>query len=457
MHIICGTRIFSIFATLLIVAQLLCARVSAQDSVLLFPDATPIRLGAFTLFARFHESLMKRHALCAGVVAAQRGALDQLKVGSETRRLIVETVACLPSQLVPAGSPAHRGAVTTALWYAVAPDLPFPTLADRIDSLTLSFEATDFSDPPVWNFCQDSPGPASERSVSILAGAACYNSTDPCSMLTWGPRGATAGQGAEIQWILWKLLRRSPEIVADAFGAEFGSVQRFVRLRRPMVASCDGSSATEHFMCAVWADAKRRQVWDTALLALGRSDAVRRAYKALYAGLEFDGYKIVEYFELWRDAGLRVSEVDYAFFFDRATHIGSPPAKGSAEFANFKSCFASDNARVSPNPIARRCLSLAHPHPTQPIDRAGRDVAYYRTGYGATALTESEVRVWDRHIPLDAVLNFGLSDDRAVEREAVRAIPLPIDDRPPETITDLTDIEKSCPSAIRTPIRRKPL
>jgi hypothetical protein len=355
-----------------------------------------------------------------------------------------------------AGSPAYRGAITTALWRAVAPDLPAPTLADRIDALTLSFEATDFSDPPAWNFCQDNPGTAVDRSATVVAGSACYNATDPCSMLTWGPRGATAGQGGEIQWILWKLYRQSPAMIADAFGGEVGNVERFVRLKRPQATYCDGSSPLEHFMCAVWTTPQRRQAWDRALLALGRSEAARRVYKELYAALEFDGYKMAEYFDLWRAVGLKVTEIDYAFYLDRATHTGSPPVKGSAELAAFEACHATEKARRPPNAAARRCLSLAHPHSSQPVDRLGRDVSYYRTAYGEATLTERELRTWNQHIPLDAVVNFGFSDDREVRRESVRAAPLPRGDRPPETLMALTDVEKSCPQRIRNPLRQMP-
>ena len=42
----------------------------------------------------------------------------------------------------------HDGAITVALWQAIVPDRAPPTTRDRIDSLTRSFEATDFVDPP---------------------------------------------------------------------------------------------------------------------------------------------------------------------------------------------------------------------------------------------------------------------------------------------------------------------
>jgi hypothetical protein len=336
------------------------------------------------------------------------------------------------------------------------PDYPLPSLRDRVESLTLSFEATDFADPPQWNFCQDSPAPYDARASAIVAGAVCYNFTDPCSMLTWGPRGATVGQGAELQWILWKLHRQVPAVIAQAFGAESSNISRFVRLNRPPATSCDGSSALEHFMCAVWVDPQRRAAWEAALLKLGRSDAVRTIYRDLYAALEFDGYKMRQYFELWRRAGIEPSEIDYAFFVDRVTHSGSPPDADTAALARFHGCLTDDRSAATKNAAARRCLALAQPHPHQPVDRLGRDVAYYRSQFPSTALSEREHMTWSRHIPLDATINFGMSDHRKAPPDALNANELPAADRPPESETSLTIAEHTCPLHIRRPVRSPP-
>lgn len=449
-------KLAAVFAVTLSCALLDTSKATAEETVLMFPGRIGILIGAHTSFARFKDQLAARHAACGTGSDAVRNLDKPLEIGAGTRAMIADVLACLPGREVPADSPARRGAITPALWRAIAPDLPLPSVGDRIDALTLSFEATDFSDPPVWNFCQDSPGPAAERPAAILAGGACYNATDPCSMLTWGPRGATAGQGAEIQWIVWKLSKQAPELLASAFGSEFANAERFARLKRPAVTGCDGSSALEHFMCAVWIEPTRRLAWETGLLALGRLDLARRIYQEIYAAQEFDGYKIAEYFALWRRAGVGVSEVDYAYFFDRATHIGSPPAAGSAELARFETCIASEKLARSRNGAARRCLSLAHPHAHQPVDRLGRDVSYYRAAFPNAALSERERRTWERHIPLDAVVNFGLSDAREINEAAVIAQPLAPDDRPPEILTTLTASEQACPQRIRNPLRAMP-
>lgn len=424
------------------------------DALLLMPGAIPVRVSAYSPFAEFKQRLAMRLARCA--LAPRPGGEDKtLEIGQATREQIAQLSSCDHELGLPVGSFAYRGAITVALWRALLPHRTVPTLMDRIDSLTLTFEATDFSDPPEWNFCQDNAGPPAERLRTARAGT-CYNAVDPCSMLTWGPRGATAGQGAEIQWVLWRLARQSLSLLAAAFGEEFPQVLRFVRMRRPPATSCDGSSALEHFMCAVWLDDKRRERWTEGLKFLGGSQDARRAYETLYASREFDGYKMDEYGEMWLQAGIKASELDFAYFFDRATHIGSPPAKGSPERLGFERCLLSEAMAGTRNAAARRCLSLAQPHPTQPVDRLGRDVAYYRGAYPIAALSEREMATWQRHIPIDAHENFGLMDDRPAPQAALASRPLQPDDHPPESVDQLTDVERACPAEIRNPLRRAP-
>ncbi|MDX2156363.1 MAG: hypothetical protein SFW09_07620 [Hyphomicrobiaceae bacterium] len=435
--------------------------VAATDDVILHPGRIAVRIGQHSPFALVKSALAARLETCRREAVSGLDDDPPLRLGSGTRRRIAEVAACLPGLKENPLSPEHRGVLTRRLWRTLLPDVPPPTLAERIDALTLSFEATDFSDPPAWNFCQDTPGAPEDRPAAIRAGATCFNATDPCSMLTWGPRGATAGQGAEIQWILWRLHRQAPDLLAEAFGPEAPAVVRFLALKRPSPVSCDGSAPAEHFMCAVWLDPLRKKTWEAALLALGSTRRAREAYSAIYSALEFDGYKIRQYFELWRSAGLRPSEVDYAFFFDRATHIGSPPASDTPQNAAFRDCLAGGGpggsaAAVIRNAVARRCLSLTHPHQSQPVDRLGRDVAYYRDAFGQAVLSDKEQTTWTHHIPLDAVSGFGLSDARPAPPGAIESRSLAPEDRPPETRDDLTEAERACPLQVRRPDRRRP-
>ena len=120
--------------------------------------------------------------------------------GSATQAGIRTVLSCPGFESVPSSSLAHEGALTSTVWCVLMNGAEEPSLDARIETIIHSFEATDFGDPPEWNFCQDSS--ISERAQAQLKRAPirCYNATDPCSMLTWGPRGATAGQGREINY-----------------------------------------------------------------------------------------------------------------------------------------------------------------------------------------------------------------------------------------------------------------
>ena len=175
---------------------------------------------------------------------------------------------------------------------------PPPSLDERTLALVLSFEATDFGDRPEWNFCQDSLSPEGSPADVVAGRVKCVNRSDPCSMLTWGPRGATAGSGREIQWIVWQSLRENPDIVARAFGPELDNLRRFLRLKGGGSKQCDGTSPLERFTCGVWIDPVRRVQWEGALASLGRHQSVRRAYHDIYARAENDGGKLKEFYAL---------------------------------------------------------------------------------------------------------------------------------------------------------------
>lgn len=335
------------------------------------------------------------------------------------------------------------GAITVGLWRVLTPDAPPPDVALRASAMTLSFEATPFDRAPIWNLCQDVPGDAAERARAVSRGAQCANRSDPCSLLTWGPRGATAGQGREVQWILWRLERSAPESLTKAFGKRAPALRRLSRLRPPAIHHCDGSSDLEAALCGVWSDPKERAAWDQGFLRLSRDARARDAFRGVYALTEFDGYKLRAYRALWEALELAPTEIDYAFFFDRATHIGAPPQPGQA-LGPLRACIAADRAAGTRNAAARRCLSAAHIHADMPIDRLGRDVAYYRDAYPEEALSERERRIWRRHIPLDAAWNFGLSDERPAPPELFDSSPAAAQERPPFEGARATMREKAC-------------
>ncbi len=427
----------------------------AKDAVILHATSQPIRIGTASRFAQFKVQLERRLQQCRSDAASLISDAPGI-FGQGTAQAIREVLNCKDIVGVSGDSPAWGGALTVSIWNAIMGPEPPPTLDDRVETLTLSFEGTDFSERPEWNFCQDSPSPRETRAEEAARGGQCYNIADPCSMLTWGPRGATVGQGGEIRWVLWKVWQAEPSLIAEAFGPEIENVRRFLRLRGPPVDRCTGTTPLEHFMCAVWIDPTRRRAWEEGLIELGRSSFVRSAYRQIYAGHDFDGYKLRDYYRLWQKLGIVPSEIDYAFFFDRATHIGGPPLLGEDTIAKLRACIKEQRAAKTKNAAARRCLSLQHPHSTQPVDRLGRDVAYYLDGFAGHGLTKRELDTWGRHIPVAASRNFGLSDRRPHPLERILLLSDAKNDPPPQDSSLLSEVERTCPRSILSPLRTLP-
>ena len=146
--------------------------------------------------------------------------------------------------------------------------------------------------------------------------------------------------------------KQDPALLQKAFGTEYPNLRRFFQLKGGGKSKCDGDIPLKRFVCAVWMDQARRKIWDHALTVLGHSSLVRKAYNELYALSDFDGTKLQDYYAVWRDLGLRPSEIDYAFFLDRATHLGGPPEKDSAVERLVSACMRKGRRR-SP-PTARR-------------------------------------------------------------------------------------------------------
>jgi hypothetical protein len=439
------------------IAVLASASAARSNAVVLDVQRYPIFAGRYSVFARFQDALQRTLTACnkSEPVIVPAGEVSRGKIGSETLRGIQTALDCDALRDVPRQSAAKDGVLTPAVWRAVMGDEPLPTPEDRAHALIMSFEATDFGEKPEWNFCQDNDktklGPSDPRARGFL----CYNATDPCSFLTWGPRGATAGSGREIQWILWLAWRHDPSLVERAFGQEFGNLQRLFRLKAPQGRTCSGDTPLEYFMCALWIDPARRQIWDNALVELGHSRMVREAYAKIYALDEFDGGKLLAFFALWKELGLTPSEVDYAFFLDRATHLGGPP--GADQVGPLRACAREQTKSVFANAAARRCLAKLQPHDTQPEYRLGRDVAFYLDAYPEGALSEKEIAAWASYVPLSAVQNFGLSETTPAQFMSPASLSSLGQDLPKPDTTRITQGERqACPANVLAPLRRKP-
>jgi hypothetical protein len=451
-------RFTRLAATLGLLALCGSSTAQANDAIILDSNRYDIQAGRYSVFADFQRNLQRILDDCgkAAPVVVSKGKEPTGRIGVNTRVGIQVALDCKQLRSVPLSSPAKDGIITGPVWRAVMGKVPVPTLQDRVIALVLSYEATDFGDRPEWNLCQDSKGRRNRALDPKAPDFVCYNATDPCSLLTWGPRGATAGSGREIQWILWMAWRQEPSLVEKAFGREFSNVRRFFRLQSGLSDRiCREATPLRRFMCAVWVDPQRRKQWEDALGQLGHSPMVRSMYDKLYELHEFDGSKLRAFFELWQRLGLTPNEVDYAFFIDRATHLGGPPAaRDTAE--RLAECVKGETRALSRNGAARRCLARMQPHETQPEFRAARDVGFYLDAYPQGVLSETEIKGWGGYVPLSAAHNFGLSEAKSVEIKDAPGLTSLGSDLPLADRHDLTEAElKGCPATILTPVRRR--
>ena len=443
-------RIASIFLALFVPAL-----AAATDPILVDPPENDVPTGRYSPFAQFQAGLQRVLDRCDTndpIVAAREGAGA---LGPAMRRDIERALACPALRSVPADSPARHGALTEAVWRAVMGAIPPPSVLDRAQALVMAFEGTDFGESPEWNFCQDGRGTAPATLDPKAPGFLCRNSSDPCSYLTWGPRGATAGSGREIQHILWMAWHRDRALVEGAFGGEFPTLQRLFRLPgSAQKGQCESDTPIARLLCAVWADPVRRKHWDEALIQLGRSPLVRTIYAELYRASEFDGEKLKAFAALWERLDLTVSEIDYAFFLDRITHLGGPPDDEAAAIEGVGACMRGEFRALSVNAAARRCLARIEPHERQPEYRRARDVAYYIDAYPADTLSKEELEAWENYIPVTAAGTFGLSDARNVPADRVTSL-----SAAPELPTGdafASELDNACPANVLSPLRAPP-
>jgi hypothetical protein len=443
-------RIALVFAAASSLALLAGASATASSDAVLFDGGDhAILTGRYSVYARFQGNLQRLLDGCGqgapAVVPA--GEEPSGRLGPETRAGIERALTCRELSGVPADSPARQGAITESVWRAVMGE-PLPNVKDRAEALVLAFEATDFGEPPEWNFCADSRG---EGSTKPRSPSVCRDSSDPCSYLTWGPRGATAGAGREIQLTLWLAWRASPDLVEQAFGAEFPALRRLFRLKSAERDSCRRDTPVGRFMCGIWIDPARRRIWDKALAKLGRAEVVRSAYARLYASSDYDGDKLKGFASLWDQLGLKVNELDYAFFLDRITHLGAPPEDEDATARAMARCLRGERSAFILNAAARRCLSRLQPHPRQAEYRLGRDVAYFVHAYPPDSLSRKEVDAWENYLPISAERAFGLSETRRVDIDALRASRGALQLPTPDVATLTREESAACPAVVLAP------
>jgi hypothetical protein len=392
--------------------------------------------GQFGPVAQFQQALARALVACSKPAPA---LTPDGTFGGGTAKAIQAFMACPQATALAADDPARRGALSEGLWRLLMPAAALPDVDARVQSLVLTYEATDYVRAE-WNFCQNKPAYDPKT-----AGSACY-SNDPRSYLTWGPRGATAGHGREVQAILWLVKQRDPTALATAFGDEADVVDRLVAL---------APAQTEKLLCSVWIDPQRRAAWKASFGKIGAMPAARSAYDAYYRTAPSDGSKIQTFFRLYAQAGLTPTEVDYGFFVDRATHSTPPATAAVPDLARQLS--AAIAGHDQPHARARLWLArtLIPANKALAADRKGRDMAFILDALGSDPVITAEERSqWAARGKVKAS-DAGLSDDRTVPGFVPAAIDLAAMPKP--LTTELSPAEQAaCPAAVLKPLPPPP-
>jgi hypothetical protein len=406
-----------------------CAAISAaaqSDPTLYSLRQTPLFDGRYGKLAEVQQAVNLALARCRKPPVAADG-----RFGPRTAQAVRDLTTCAAvGPRLPAGSQAFQGAITKSLWLLLLPRAPLPTVEQRAQTLVLTYENTDYTDLE-WNFCQ-SRGPDGTRWSPDDPTKPCYTN-DPRSYITWGPRGATAGHGREVQWILWRVERQNRAVVSRAFGPEAAAARQLLTL--------DDDSA-KRFLCSVFADTARRAAWTAAFAELGKSALVRRLYDRHYLSRASDGAKMERLYQLYERLGVAPTEIDYAFFLDRATH-STPPTPDAANADKIRQWLTMNNLSLTP-PNARRAFAAVFPTRNQTQDRLGRDVAFFIDAFTETGLTTDELAAWRRRGQLSAA-NVGLADERA-------APPLNIANDTAAPVFNTT-LSSPCPAPVLNPNR----
>jgi len=417
------------FLRTLIMGLLVCGGMTwahgQSDQVLYSLLKTPLFDGKFGKLAEAQAAIGAALIRCGKTSIAADG-----NFGKGTAEAVKTLVACPEIRThIPPDSAAHKGAITQSLWKALLPNSALPSVEERSQTVVLTYEATDY-DSLEWNFCQNKPL-WSPQNPSMP----CFTN-DPRSYITWGPRGATAGHGKEVQWILWRIDQRNAAIVDTAFGSDASTLRKLISLN---------DSSARLLLCSIYADEQRRNSWTRAFQKLGKSALVRSMYDLHYLSRTSDGAKMATFYKLYEKLGIKPTEVDYGFFLDRATHSSAPSDLDSA-VRKIQSWLEEQHVTRSPGNV-RRAIAARFPTANQAKDRLGRDVAFFIDAVSEPKLTQEERQAWKNRGQLSAA-NVGLSD----EREAPALNPGPPATGP--SFSESLEPAPQCPPSVLDP--RKP-
>lgn len=305
------------------------------------------------------QSINAQAAACGVSPVPQDGFLGRTTVDA------VQAIATCRGTLV-----AEPDAITTTAFLAVTGAEP-PTALARARMLSQTMEGTDY-DALEWNVCADWRG-------------------DAGSVLTWGPNGKTLGWGGELLQVLQGADRARLQAAFDAEGAR--GLERLLSLpSRPLTAqNRHRYPAGRALIAEVCNTPGQKAAWTRAFARLGADPAIRAAYDAQAWGEAAWFRSVVDRLSTsWRAQGLEPTEVDFAFFIDRAIHMGW----GAPRFE------AVDKALAAASPLtnaeARFVVADAVRPTARPEDRLARDAIFLIDAEQELAPLMANSRSWPR-------------------------------------------------------------
>jgi hypothetical protein len=394
-----------------------------------------LSLGKFGSVAVFQRNLFAQAASCSGKQASSYGAVDGI-VGTKTRQAIIDLQPCLNPSVRAAVGAENYGAITVGLWRLLMPsDMPPPDVIERANHLTFALEGTDY-DVIQFNFCQ-SENPRSQK--TFLEGDPYCHTNDPRAYMTWGPRGATAGAGAEVQQIIFAAERANPGLLQSVFGRFTEDMHRL---------ALGNNDAAFDLLCAIWVNDAERSDFTRRFGAYGARPEVQAAYHRVYDAANADGGKIARFFKLYEaikpEIGRDPTEIDLAFFIDRATH-GSVPPGDIGPMVDRMHKFVTRTRNVPTPGEVRKQLAAWLPSHHKYNDRLARD-AIFLVDDPEVVVSDSHRRMWQQRSGLKAS-DFGLSDARYVSGYPVAA-PTGYE-KIEKFYTVLPNDKRACPSTVR--------
>jgi len=233
-----------------------------------------------------------------------------------------------------------------------------PDALDRARTLALTLEGTDY-DRLEWNVCVPFKG-------------------DQGSILTWGPYGMTLGWGGELVDALKAIDRPRLRRAFAAAGAH--GLDNLLALKTAKELRIDSQHrypGARALMAKVCRQRGQMAAWTQAFARLGADPVVRAAYDSQAWGEGAWLRTVVNKLsDSWTAAGLVPSEVDFAFFVDRAIHMGWGAPRFAAVDAALANLKASVPSEQFTNARARLTVADAVRAKAHPDDRLARDAIF---------------------------------------------------------------------------------